>query len=54
MANELARKAADLSRSNRDLEDFAHVVSHDLQSPLNKIIAFGDLLKMEIKSALSL
>ena len=53
MANELARKAADLSRSNRDLEDFAHVVSHDLQSPLNKISAFGDLLKMEIKSALS-
>ena len=52
-AEELARKAQDLSRSNRDLEDFAHIVSHDLQTPLKKIIAFGDLLKMEIHPALS-
>ncbi len=53
MANELAKKAEDLSRSNCDLEDFAHIVSHDLQSPLKKIISFGDLLKKEVKSALT-
>jgi len=47
---ELSRRADALARSNRDLDDFAHIVSHDLQSPLNKIISFGDLLKMNLGS----
>lgn len=34
-----------LAESNRDLTDFAHVASHDLQEPLRKIIAFGDRLR---------
>jgi PAS domain S-box-containing protein len=37
--------AAQLERSNRDLEDFAFIASHDLQEPLRKIQAFGDLLQ---------
>jgi two-component system CheB/CheR fusion protein len=53
LTDELKRKAIDVARSNRDLTDFAHIVSHDLQSPLNKIISFGDLLKMEINTALN-
>jgi len=42
---ELRLYSEELSRSNRELEDFAFVASHDLQEPLRKIQAFGDRLE---------
>ncbi|MGA2034839.1 MAG: ATP-binding protein [Thermoguttaceae bacterium] len=47
-----AQYAAELVRSNRDLEQFAYVASHDLQEPLRKIRAFGDRLEMKCAAAL--
>lgn len=49
---ELKRFAAKLESSNRELQDFASVASHDLQEPLRKIQAFGDRLKTKHGDAL--
>lgn len=44
--------AEELERSNRDLQDFANIASHDLQEPLRKIQIFSDLLQAHYKSVL--
>lgn len=41
----LAQYASELERSNKELQDFASIASHDLQEPLRKVLAFSDRLK---------
>jgi signal transduction histidine kinase len=43
---------ARLEQSNRELQDFASVASHDLQEPLRKIQAFGDRLRKRFAAQL--
>jgi signal transduction histidine kinase len=43
--SELKLYSQELKLSNRELEDFAFVASHDLQEPLRKIRAFGNRLQ---------
>ncbi|AXV66111.1 MULTISPECIES: sensor histidine kinase [Pseudoalteromonas] len=49
---ELTIYSDELSRSNRELEEFAFVASHDLQEPLRKIQAFSDRLESMFKDDL--
>ena len=49
---ELESLTQELERSNRELNDFAFIASHDLQEPLRKIRAFGDRIVSDHASGL--
>lgn len=43
--NELEVKAKNLAQSNKELEEFAYIVSHDMKQPIRTIISYLSLLK---------
>ncbi|RPI82944.1 MAG: PAS domain S-box protein, partial [Chloroflexi bacterium] len=49
---ELRQHAEYLERLNRDLEDFLFLTTHDLQEPMRKIRAFGDLMEVSLRNKL--
>jgi signal transduction histidine kinase len=51
MTSSLQARTAELERSNRDLQDFAAVASHDLQGPLVTISKLATLLSREADDA---
>lgn len=48
--NELNRLNNELSKSNQRLQEFAYIVSHDLQEPLRAIASFSKLLERKYKN----
>ncbi len=49
---ELQKKVIELNRSNHELEQFAHLATHDLQEPLRKLFFYSDLLKKKFSATM--
>lgn len=52
LRRQVKKRTRELKRSNEDLLQFAHVVSHDLKEPVRKIKMFNNLLTNELQPVL--
>lgn len=52
MTNDLSAQASALAENNRDLESFAHVVSHDLKTPIRGIQDLTSFLREDLEDYL--
>jgi signal transduction histidine kinase len=50
---DLKRHVNELHHSNRELEEFAYIASHDMQEPLRKVSTFGNLLVEKYRDVLN-
>lgn len=52
LQQQLVEQNEELLRSNRELEQFAYVVSHDLQQPLQSVTGFVRVMQLKYESTL--
>lgn len=52
LEDNLNEMVGELERSNKELQQFAYIISHDLQEPLRTVTSFTQLLEMRYKGKL--
>ncbi len=53
LLNDLKKFNSKLEESNKELQDFAYIASHDLREPLRKIASFGNILESSLAGKLN-